>query len=56
MGDVPKKSQSQPDKFRELARELGADEDEEVFKAKLQKVARAPHDRKASALRQPEED
>jgi hypothetical protein len=32
----------QIDKFRELAREIGADEDEEAFKAKLRKVAEAP--------------
>jgi hypothetical protein len=33
---------SQPEKFRELARELGADESEAAFKAKLVKVAKAP--------------
>ncbi len=32
----------QVDKFRELARELGADEDEAAFKAKLVKIAKAP--------------
>jgi hypothetical protein len=32
----------QANKFREMARELGCDEDPEAFKAKLQKVARAP--------------
>jgi hypothetical protein len=33
---------SQVDKFRDLAREIGADEDPEAFKAKLRKVATAP--------------
>ena len=33
---------SQIDKFRELAREIGADEDPEAFKAKLRKVVQAP--------------
>jgi len=33
---------AQIDKFRDLARELEADEDEEAFKAKLKKVATAP--------------
>jgi hypothetical protein len=32
----------QIDRFRQLARELGADEDPEAFKAKLRKVAKAP--------------
>ena len=32
----------QPDKFRDLARELECGEDEEAFKAKLRKVATAP--------------
>ena len=35
-------STTQADKFRQLARELGADEDPEAFKAKLVKVAKAP--------------
>ena len=30
------------DKFRNVARELECDEDEEAFKAKLRKVAKAP--------------
>lgn len=30
----------QPDKFRDLARDLECDEDEEAFKAKLRKVAK----------------
>jgi hypothetical protein len=38
---VPKAG-TQIDKFRDLARQLGADEDEEAFKAKLVKVAKAP--------------
>jgi hypothetical protein len=33
---VPDKSQS--DKFKDLAREVGADEDEQAFDAKLRKV------------------
>lgn len=32
----------QADKFRDLARELGCDEDEEAFKEKVRKVAGAP--------------
>ena len=32
----------QVQKFRELARQIGADDDEEAFKAKLVKVAKAP--------------
>jgi hypothetical protein len=32
----------QIDKFRDLAREIGADEDEEAFKVKLAKLAKAP--------------
>ena len=32
----------QVEKFRDLARELECDEDEEAFKAKLRKVATAP--------------
>jgi hypothetical protein len=37
-----KAEQPQIDKFRQLARELEADEDENAFKAKLRKVAKAP--------------
>lgn len=33
---------SQPDKFRDLARELECDEDEAAFKDKVRKVATAP--------------
>ena len=32
----------QPDKFRDLARELGCDEDEDAFKAKLRQIAKSP--------------
>lgn len=32
----------QIDKFRALARELECDEDEEAFKAKVRKIAKAP--------------
>ena len=35
-------AQSQADKFRDLARELECDEDEEAFKAKVKKIATAP--------------
>jgi hypothetical protein len=38
-GSEDKRSQS--DKFRDLAHELECDEDEEAFKAKLRKVAKA---------------
>ena len=33
---------SQADKFRDLARELGCDEDEATFDAKLKQLAKAP--------------
>jgi len=49
MADSPKKSQSQVAAFRDLARQLEADEDEEAFKAKVRKVARAPKPPKAKA-------
>jgi hypothetical protein len=32
----------QVDKFRDLARQIGADEDEAAFKAKLRKIAKTP--------------
>ena len=40
----------QADKFRDLARELGCDEDHDAFKAKLRKIAKTPpqHREKAS--------
>jgi hypothetical protein len=40
----PKRStpEQQAEKFRAMARELGCDEDEEAFKAKVRKVATAP--------------
>lgn len=37
-----KDDRSQVDKFRELARDIGADESEAAFKAKLVKIAKAP--------------
>jgi len=37
--DAPK---PQVDKFRDLARQIGADEDEAAFKAKLRQIARTP--------------
>ena len=33
---------SQKDKFKEVARELGCDEDEEAFRRKPKKIAQAP--------------
>lgn len=36
----PKKQKSQLDKFREAARDLEADDDEERFNEKLRKLAR----------------
>jgi hypothetical protein len=38
---------TQLDKFKALARELGADEDEDAFKAKLRQIATAPKPRKS---------
>lgn len=35
-------NEAQIDKFRDLARELECDEDEEAFRAKFRKVATAP--------------
>ena len=39
---TPDRTAPQIDKFRDLAREIGADEDEAAFKEKLVKVAKAP--------------
>lgn len=39
MTDTPK---PQADKFREIARELECDEDEDAFEEKVRKVATAP--------------
>ena len=36
----PTKPSSQSDRFKEMARELGCDEDEAAFKAKLGQIAR----------------
>jgi hypothetical protein len=38
MKDAPK-PQSQPDKFRDLARDLECDEDEAAFEEKVRKIA-----------------
>ncbi|MDQ2861662.1 MAG: hypothetical protein M3T55_13280 [Pseudomonadota bacterium] len=38
----PVPAAAQIDKFRELARELECDDDEEAFRAKFRKVATAP--------------
>jgi hypothetical protein len=51
MTDAPK---SQPDKFRELARELECDEDEAAFEDKVRKVATTPKPEPDDAL--PERD
>ncbi len=41
---------SQRDRFIEAARELGADEDEDAFKKKLERIAKAkPKDEKPSS-------
>ncbi len=42
MADSKAEPQSQVDRFRDLARELEADEDEEAFKAKLRQIAKSP--------------
>ena len=39
-----KADESQIDKFRQLARELEADEDEAAFEEKVRRVATAPKD------------
>jgi hypothetical protein len=41
---MPKDDREKPqlDKFKELAKELGCDDDEEAFRAKLRRVAKAP--------------
>jgi hypothetical protein len=46
---MPEKPKRQIDKFRDLAREIGADDDEAAFKAKLRKVATAPRPAKSKA-------
>lgn len=40
-------ARNQADKFRDLARELGCDEDEAAFKAKLRQIAKAPPSHRA---------
>lgn len=47
------KSKLQAEKFRDLARELECDEDEEAFKAKVKKVATAPSPLRKSAKAKP---
>lgn len=42
---------TQAQKFTEAARELECDEDAEVFKAKLRKIAKAPRSPKVAADR-----
>lgn len=43
---MTKPPQTQLDKFKETARALECDEDEEAFKAKLRKVVKAPVEKK----------
>jgi hypothetical protein len=50
MTDAPK---PQVDKFRDLARQIGADEDEEAFKAKLRKIAKSPPRHREKATDKP---
>lgn len=38
----PDGAKAQLEKFRDLARELECDDDEEAFKAKLRQIAKAP--------------
>ncbi len=35
-------AKAQPDKFRDLARELGCDEDEAKFEATVKQIAKSP--------------
>lgn len=42
MADKPADDRPQADKFRDLARELGCDEDEARFEETVRKVAKAP--------------
>ncbi|ESZ14256.1 hypothetical protein X735_15895 [Mesorhizobium sp. L2C085B000] len=42
MADSTKKAESQVDKFRKLAREIGTVDSEEPLNAALKKVAKAP--------------
>ena len=39
---MPDQPKPQPDKFRDMARELECDEDEAAFEAKVRKVATTP--------------
>lgn len=50
MADDPK---SQPDKFRDLARELEADEDPAHFEETLKKIATKPSEKPSSEGREP---
>jgi hypothetical protein len=50
----PPDEKPQIEKFREMARELGCDEDEEAFKAKLAQVMR--HRPKVEPKKQPKKD
>jgi hypothetical protein len=42
MAKPPTDPKPQADKFRDLARELECDEDEDAFKAKLREIAKTP--------------
>jgi hypothetical protein len=39
---MPEQAKPQAEKFKELARELECDEDEDAFKAAVRKIAKAP--------------
>lgn len=39
---MPKTPKTQPDKFRELARKLEANEDEKTFEDQVRRIAKAP--------------
>jgi len=41
LGKIHKESEGQVDRFKDAAREAGADESEDHFKARLRKIAKA---------------
>lgn len=49
MTDSSQKAKSQPDKFREAARELETDQSEEAFDRIVKKVAKKPPKKKSPA-------
>ena len=44
---MTKQTKPQSEKFKDLARELECDEDEDAFKAKLRQIAKAPPQHKS---------